>query len=287
MHDPKMSEIRLLRESDIAAAMELKDFAGWNQTESDWRLLLKLEPDGCFAALLGDQLVGTTTTTCYGRELAWIGMVLVRPEERRSGVATKLMTTALDYLSQRVATVKLDATPQGKQVYEKLGFQVESHLERWSVVANSTKLVSEASAPATLDAKARRELFALDRCAFNADRSQLLDALIDNASVPPVLTRSGDGLLTGYALSRPGSNAEYVGPVVAMEPEQLGPLLDRMLSQLVSRRVYIDFNTDSNKSGVLLERGFVKERGFIRMCRGKPSTRTLPFVIGIAGPELG
>src|SRR5262245_4850768 len=109
MHNPQMIEIRLLRESDIPAAMELKEFAGWNQTENDWRTLLKLEPEGCFAAVLNGQLVGTTTTTCYGRELAWIGMVLVRPEQRRSGIATKLMTTALDYLKPKVATVKLDA----------------------------------------------------------------------------------------------------------------------------------------------------------------------------------
>ena len=111
MHDPELIKIRLLKESDIAAAMELKEFAGWNQTESDWRLLLKLEPEGCFAAVLDDQVVGTTTTTRYGRELAWIGMVLVRPEHRRSGIATKLMKTALDYLKPKVETVKLDATP--------------------------------------------------------------------------------------------------------------------------------------------------------------------------------
>src|SRR5215467_8460332 len=99
-------EIRLLRESDIAAAMDLKRSAGWNQTEADWQTLLQHEPNGCFAAVLDDQLVGTTTTTSYGSELAWIGMVLVRPDQRRKGIATKLLETALDYL--RVSTVKLD-----------------------------------------------------------------------------------------------------------------------------------------------------------------------------------
>src|SRR4026207_211783 len=98
MQDSSGVEIRLLRESDIAAAMELKRLAGWNQTESDWRTLLQLEPNGCFAAVLDDQLVGTTTTTSYGSELAWVGMVLVQPEKRRQGIATKLIGTALTYL---------------------------------------------------------------------------------------------------------------------------------------------------------------------------------------------
>ena len=78
MQDSSEVEIRLLQESDIAAAMDLKRLAGWNQTETDWRTLLQLEPNGCFAAVLDDQLLGTTTTTSYGSQLAWIGMVLVR-----------------------------------------------------------------------------------------------------------------------------------------------------------------------------------------------------------------
>ena len=49
-------EIRLLGESDIPAAMQLKEAAGWNQTEEDWRRLLMLEPDGCFGAIKDGQL---------------------------------------------------------------------------------------------------------------------------------------------------------------------------------------------------------------------------------------
>src|SRR6185295_9602070 len=112
-------EIRLLFEADIRAAMRLKEAAGWNQTEEDWRRLLALEPNGCFAAVKDGRLVGTTTTTTYSSDLGWIGMVLVDPHERRQGIATTLMNFALDYLNLKQATVKLDATAQGKPVYEK------------------------------------------------------------------------------------------------------------------------------------------------------------------------
>src|SRR6476619_5038405 len=110
-------EIRLLFESDIPAAMQLKEAAGWNQTEDDWRRLLMLEPNGCFAAIKNGELVGTTTTTTYDDALAWIGMVLVDPEHRRQGIAAKLMNVVLDYLRGKVATIKLDATALGKPVY--------------------------------------------------------------------------------------------------------------------------------------------------------------------------
>jgi ribosomal protein S18 acetylase RimI-like enzyme len=274
MQEPAIN-IRLLFESDIPAAMQLKEAAGWNQTEEDWRRLLTLEPNGCFAAVKDGRLVGTTTTTTYSNDLAWIGMVLVDPQQRRQGIATRLMSVALNYLNGKVATVKLDATAQGKPVYEKFGFQVESLVERWSGTAKARN----AETPQDY---AVRDLLALDRIAFNADRSKLIEALIHDACAPPVVL--GDG----YALARRGSNADYIGPVVARAPQHVESLLDQVLSQLAGRRVYIDFNTECSAStSVLSDRGFVKERDLIRMSAGVRTEKTSPLVIAIAGPETG
>src|SRR5689334_11384886 len=93
--------IRLLSESDIPAAMYLKELAGWNQSDRDWRRLLEAEPRGCFAACVGDRVVATTTAITYGRALAWVGMVLVDSEYRRLGIATALMRRVLAYLRAR------------------------------------------------------------------------------------------------------------------------------------------------------------------------------------------
>jgi GNAT superfamily N-acetyltransferase len=276
-------EIRLLFESDIPAAMQLKEAAGWNQTEDDWRRLLMLEPNGCFGATREGRLVGTTTTTTYGDELAWVGMVLVDPQHRRQGIAAKLMSVALDYLNGKVGTVKLDATALGQPVYERFGFQVESLIERWS---GTGRLHSEEQAGIGGDSLS--ELLALDRISFNADRSKLIEALISRASVSPVLMRDSDGALSGYALARGGTRADYVGPVVAKDPQQVEILIDQVLSQLSGRRVYIDFNTECSAGTTLLsDRGFVKERDLIRMSAGRPSAKTSPFVVAIAGPEIG
>src|SRR6185295_11353081 len=93
-------EVGLLRESDLPAALRLKELAQWNQTERDWLRLLRLEPNGCFCVSLDGELVATTTTTTYGRELAWIGMVLVDPKRRQLGIATKLMQFTIESLSK-------------------------------------------------------------------------------------------------------------------------------------------------------------------------------------------
>ena len=281
MRDANAIEIRLLFESDIPAAMQLKEAAGWNQTEQDWRRLLVLEPNGCFAAVKDGRVVGTTTTITYGNDLAWIGMVLVDLQERRQGIATRLMNVALEYLKDKVATVKLDATALGEPVYERLGFGVESRIERWSGIANARN----ADTPRVLDYD---DLLILDRIAFGADRSKLIEKLIEDACVQPVLLRAADGSLSGYALARRGTNADYVGPVVAKSSQHVESLLDQMLSELSGRRVYIDFNTECGASTrVLSDRGFVKERDLLRMSAGARAARTSPLVIAIAGPETG
>lgn len=272
-------EIRLLRESDVPAAMGLKRSAGWNQTEADWRTLLQLEPDGCFAAVLDDQLIGTTTTTSYGSELAWIGMVLVRPDQRRKGIATKLLETALNYLDAKVTTVKLDATADGKHVYERIGFEVESLIERWR---RSGERVGFKAGPPTIN---EHQILQLDRAIFGADRSSLLTVLLANSCVRS--TRAENGSLTGYALARSGSDAAYVGPIVTQEKSEAVELLDQLLQVLSPNPVYVDVNRNWGDCRQLLsERGFEKQRDLIRMKRG-PAIPTSASVFAIAGPEIG
>src|SRR4051812_28835949 len=107
-------KLRRLRAEDIPAAAELSAQAGWNQTEEDWRTLLELSAQGCLAIEVDGHLAATTTLLCYGRRLAWLGMVLTKAEYQRRGFARKLLECALKYAdSMGIATIKLDATDQG------------------------------------------------------------------------------------------------------------------------------------------------------------------------------
>jgi len=279
-------EVRLLREADIPVALRLKELALWNQTENDWRRLLRLQPSGCFCATIGGKVVATTTTTTYGRELAWIGMVLVDPECRRLGIATKLMHAALEYLIQTgVATVKLDATPDGCRVYENLDFKVDSLIERWEGVAGGSPTVG----CSVLDSSARSEALVLDRQAFGVDRSTLIKMLIEDAYVRPLVAKAADGRLIGYALARRGSAAAYVGPLLASSVNVATTLLNGLLNEMSGQRVYIDLNTNFGEGReILATLGLVKQRDLIRMSYGKGSEAgSSPSVFAIAGPEIG
>src|SRR5262249_54899902 len=124
--------IRALSSGDIASAFELSSIAGWNQTIDDWQMLLNLPGANCFAIEADGQVVSTTTLACYGQQLAWIGMVLTRPEYRGRGLARRLFAHVLNQAeSLGIKTLKLDATLQGQPLYERFGFSVEQRIERW------------------------------------------------------------------------------------------------------------------------------------------------------------
>ena len=124
--------LRLMTVDDIPEAMRLKDLAGWNQTAADWERFLSAGPEGCFVAEREGRVVGTSTTIVYEGRFAWIGMVLVEQQFRGQGIGTALLERAIQYLDSRnIPCMKLDATPQGRVLYEKLGFVSEYDIERW------------------------------------------------------------------------------------------------------------------------------------------------------------
>ena len=125
--------LRTLQKDDIPSAMELSVEANWNQTPEDWQMLIELEPRGCLAIEVENEIAATTTAIFYGHRLAWIGMVLTRMQFRGQGLARRLLTEALTRCDRmKIETVKLDATDLGKPLYEKFGFRVEQRAERWA-----------------------------------------------------------------------------------------------------------------------------------------------------------
>lgn len=123
-----------MTKQDIPEAQCLKEIAGWNQTETDWERFLEADEAGCFVAELDGQVCGTATTISFENRFAWVGMVLVNPACRGRGIGTRLLAQTIEYLdAQQIPCIKLDATPQGRPLYEKLGFLPEYEIERWTL----------------------------------------------------------------------------------------------------------------------------------------------------------
>ena len=270
--------IRLLQLSDIPGAMRLKEAAGWNQTELDWTNLLATEPEGCFGIDCEGVLAASTTAVCYGRSLAWIGMVLTAPEFRGRGFARRLMEHSLGFLAARgVEWIKLDATDMGLPLYAKLGFVEECLVERWGRGPGPLPPGPALSWSDSFDAP-------LDLDAFGADRGAVLHRIaVESAWIPGC----------AYAMGRPGTKAAYFGPCVSRSPETARVLLQSFLARHAGETVVWDL-LPGNPEALRLaqEFGFERRRRLVRMAlTGRPDPP--PFlhndaaVYGIAGFEYG
>ena len=215
--------IRTMRDTDIPLGMRLKAQAGWNQTPADWQRYLALQPDGCFVAEDAGGPAGTLTT-CLFPEEAWIAMVLVDERRRGQGIATALLTHALAFLdARRVASVRLDATPQGQPIYERLGFVAEYPLARYIGIV--------APAPAAVAVQAYRTehldaLLRLDRQLLGIDRGKLLRRLLEEEPAQGRIVLRAHSP-AGYLMARRGALAWHLGQCV-WPPARRGSCCCRM-----------------------------------------------------------
>ena len=273
-------EIRPLNASDIPAALKLCRASGWNQLSEDWERLIEHEPGGCFCVEVDSELIATATTTCYGSDLAWIGMMLVHEQHRRQGIANALITTCVDYLrSRNIRCIKLDATPEGKLVYCKLGFRDEWSFHRWrrEGTGNGSHHFLSRKRPPESDSSEGWNL-ELDRLAFGVERSQWLSRLAAHSRVRNLSQASG--------MIREGYLADYLGPVVASTPERAQQILHELLST-TRRTTFWDIpQPNSHATNFARSYNFEPVRNRTRMWTGQelvPCDLSLQYAISDPG----
>lgn len=261
-----MLEIHSLTDDDIQDAMQLSTQAGWNQIDADWERLLQLCPDGCFAGVLGDDLVATTTVITYG-DVSWVGMVLVDEEHRSQGYGSRIFERGLEYAREHGGTViGLDATPHGEPIYRKYGFEAVETVYRWEGRLRSpggddaTDRVTRHQQP---DSAAVRRLCDFDRRQLGEDRGSLLRALIAEPDVSVFSSRGPSGI-DGYAIVRPGRTHWQIGPIASTTSSTVDALLGAVSDAFEGCDVLVDA-PERNSRSVLESVGLTRNRELVRM----------------------
>lgn len=284
-------QLRTMTAEDIPAGMRLKEISGWNQTAVDWKRFLSASLKGCFVVEVDGMVRGTAATISYEGKFAWVGMVLVDPQYRGKGIGTKLLERAIAYLDEaEIPTIKLDATPQGKPLYEKLGFVTEYEIERLVLKrpAPSSAVSRHLVAREFITDTQLKAIFDRDREIFGADRSGLLQTLQSDAPEFTVAVwRNGEP--HGYAFGRHGSFADQLGPWVATEEKVCQDLLETFLPRCNRESVVVDCLKAHPIAGALLRAaGFNYSRPLTRMYRGtNQSSGKTESLCAILGPEFG
>lgn len=281
--------LRSMQQEDLPAADGLRRLIGWNQTLQDWRRMLAFEPEGCFVALKQNQVVGAVTTITYGSVLGWIGMMLVHPEHWRQGIASRLMLRAIDYLRTKgIGCIKLDATPAGKPVYDRLGFVAEWNLTRWQLpVRPAVGAAPKGKLARDLQPQDWLAVEALDTAGFGIARPQLLRSLAQDCAA--ALVWPIDGAPKGSGMLRVGAQACYLGPLACSSAAGAEAIALTLLAEADSKSVYWDIpDANQDAAAIAHKLGFEPLRPLTRMCLGPNSAvGDLRVLFGIADPALG
>jgi GNAT superfamily N-acetyltransferase len=278
---------RQMTEGDIPEGLSLCRSAGWNQTAADWELFLSLSPHGCCVGVdEHDAVKGTVTTVRYDDRFSWIGMVLVDPQYRRQGIGIQLLREALQILEGE-ETIKLDATPAGREVYRQLDFVDEYAISRMQLNGSAAVALPHSSA-VPLTQHHLGAILALDRDVFGADRRPVLHSLLNRRPQYGFVCENREGI-SGYCFGRSGHEYSHIGPVISHDRETASDLLAAALTAAKGSPVLLDvLHHTPPWIEWLLSLGFIEQRPLVRMYRGSNTHPGIPGKqFAILGPEFG
>ncbi len=269
----------------LAGCLALSRSANWNQNEADWRLMLGFGRGWGIA--LDDGTLAASTLVLPYNGFAWVAMVLVHPEHRKKGFATRLLRAALAEMQAQKRIALLDATPAGHEVYAREGFREFWGFKRFSLsdFRNSNHASKDIE---PFQESHWPQVLALDAAAFGGDRELVLRNLVARQPKAALVTER-NGEIGGFVLAREGREAMQIGPLVARDELTARALFGAALGR-VCGPVYADIADHAAPlQGWALEEGFTIQRPFTRMAHGPrgyaPGDASLVFCP--AGPELG
>lgn len=277
-----LRSVQLGREH-MADLLALSTEAGWNQVADDWSFMLANGVGFGFADP-GGRMVASGLTVEFAR-YGWISMILVTPAWRRKGLATVLMRKCMDRLAEVGLVPALDASPQGREVYLKLGFRDGETSTRLVGSFSGNSAISGATispmTPGDL-----REVAAFDSQSSGTDRFDLLQHLYRRLPAAAFLARRA-GHLAGFAFARPGRTCAQIGPLAAYD-QPLAIDLVATAAAAIGSTVCLDLLDQHADVRNFLDRvGFRPATTFVRMVHGEAEifpTRHRTVIIG--GPEL-
>ncbi|MFE4574551.1 GNAT family N-acetyltransferase [Streptomyces chartreusis] len=215
--------IRRLTPRDLTACADLSEDRGWPREEHKWQFLLTAgrgygidDPDG--------GLVSACVVTEYGPrerpELGALGMVLVAERHARRGIGRRFMRHIVD--SMGTTPLTLHATPNGRPLYEELGFKVTGRAEmlrgHFTPGASAPSIATRAATAEDLSTIVR-----LDEEVFGADRTHIITRL--PAFADQLRVAEEKGRIIGYTGTWPNMDTHVVGPLIARDTETAKALI--------------------------------------------------------------
>lgn len=260
--------IRPMTAADVEPAAEAVLRGGWGERGPFFRFAVDHPECDPLVADAGEDggIVGTGVGTASG-SAGWVGTIFVSPDARRRGLGRALTAEVIDRLEARgCRTLILTATDQGRPIYERLGFEVQS----WYVTMEADGLPSDTPRDPRVRPLAPDDLpdlVRLDRAATGEDRAHLFRAFLTSGSGWAVAAGPG-AAPSAHLLRAPWGG----GATIAADPADAVLLLDhRRAEGGPDHRLRAGLLSD-NEAGLALlgSIGWREAWRAVRMVRGAP-----------------
>ncbi|QIW21418.1 GNAT family N-acetyltransferase [Bacillus thuringiensis] len=209
-------EIRVerLREEQIGDIVALSSYIGWDYNREEVETIFN---SGIVYGVWNEkkELIASAAIILYGEALASIGMVIVHPNYKGSGIGKAITSSCMNSVSARTS-IMLIATDEGKPLYEKLGFRAVSYVSKY--ICNSYNANHKCAEDEEYMMGYKEEdlegIIKIDEGAFGTSRNEFLKQRIIQSEQCIVVKDNKQNVL-GYGLSIQTPENKIIGPVVA------------------------------------------------------------------------
>ncbi|SDL34707.1 Acetyltransferase (GNAT) family protein [Pedobacter sp. ok626] len=174
-------QILALEYEDLNLISDLRP-EGWNDIKVNFDFYV--QSPFCFPikVVIDDVIVGLGATIIHN-DVAWLGHIIVHPDQRGHGIGRRITESLVDTAKQNnCETIYLIATNLGAPVYEKVGFITDTeYLFFKDINFDKELLISDQVIPYKEDFK--EEISIIDKMATGEERMMHLENSLENGFV--------------------------------------------------------------------------------------------------------
>jgi GNAT superfamily N-acetyltransferase len=261
-----LPRLRPMAPADVDAAAELILGNDWG-VRREWLEFATTQPECTpIVADVDGEVVGTGVGTANG-PVGWIGTIFIAPDRRGRGLGRALTQAIIDRLeSAGCRSLALVATSEGRRLYERMGFELQSRYHVLQAIGLPPATVPEGVR--VFDPGDLPGIEQLDRAGTGEDRAHAIRRYADAETTR--VTTDEDGAVEGYVLRAPWGG----GATIARSPDAaLRILTARRRAAGPEGRVRLGI-LDENAEGLarLMDMGLRLTWSAPRMVRGDPLT---------------
>ncbi|MEN1935333.1 GNAT family N-acetyltransferase [Paenibacillus sp. 102] len=211
-----MIVIERIEEKDIPCLIHLSESVGWDYSSGEIKTIFQ---SGIVYGEKNEkgEIIASAAIISYGEKLASIGMVIVHPQYKGKGIGRRITEACIRSVSEKTP-IMLIATKEGEPLYEKLGFQVVSHVSKYICNQYVTPKDYDGSKQYIFmdyDEGDSDRIVKLDEAAFGVNRRNFIQRRIEQ-SEQCVVVKDRENNIVGYGMSVQTPENRIIGPTVAL-----------------------------------------------------------------------